>query len=81
MTAAPQYLSVDYVKTIARLTNRKVYGNQGETFISAKLLENQPLGGAPIPSTSSEFYCPVAVANAGQWTTATPSGQATGIGN
>ena len=70
-TAAPQYGGKEYLKTAAKYFNRKVYGNQGETFISYTF-KNSPVGGFPTDD-STEYY-KVAFANAGKWSSALPNG-------
>jgi len=81
MTAAPQYQGADYVKTVAKETNRKVFADQGETFIGPHLFDNNPLGGTPNQSDNQVYYYPIAQENASKWTLALPSGATNEVGN
>ncbi|QGK75267.1 hypothetical protein [Flavobacterium sp. SLB02] len=68
---APQYGGVEYLKTSAKAFNRKVYGNQGESFIGYTF-KDLPISGYP---RTYESYFKEGIENVGKWSLVLPSGK------
>jgi hypothetical protein len=79
-TAAPQFNGQEYLKTVALATKRKVFGNQGETYIHYTFT-NTAIGGFPLPTDTDTSYFDEGMENAGKWSLALPDGSIIDFGN
>ncbi len=79
-TGAIQYGGDEYLQKVANITGRKVYGNQGESWIGSNTFNNSAIGG--VWDEHNDIYQEVATKNAFKWRKAIPNEKQTiEIGN
>jgi RHS repeat-associated protein len=69
-TGAEQNGGDSYLQSFADISHRRVYGNQGESYLGPNLFNNQPISGEW--DKHGMMYKEMAISNAGTWRVASP---------